>query len=283
MPLTQTHETASTRFIVANGIRYAYRRFGAPAGTPLLLLQHFRGGLDHWDPAVTDGLAQDRPVILFNNAGVASSEGEPSGTVGGMAEHVAAFLGALGLGEIDLLGFSMGGFVAQQLVIDHPDLVRRLILAGTGPQGGEDMAEYPAEAAAHAMAASPGLDDFLFLFFAPTPTSIEAGKAYWERRHRRADQDVPSSAAAMMAQAAVIAAWGAVPASNRYESLKHITQRTLVVDGKHDIMVPARNSFILQREIPNATLILYPDSGHGALFQYPDDFVAQARRFLANG
>src|SRR5918999_5769093 len=175
-------------------------------GTPLVFLQHFRGGLDNWDPMVTDGLAKDRPVILFNNAGVASSGAEPADSVAGMAGHVVAFLKALRLGEVDLLGFSLGGFVAQQLALEHPGLIRRVILAGTGPQGGEGM-ELTPKAAEHATRDVPKLEDFLYLFFSPSATSQAAGRAFWKRRHARPDQDVPSSVAAMRAQGSAIAAW----------------------------------------------------------------------------
>src|SRR3984893_7106166 len=137
--MTDSHNTAPTQFIEASGVSYAYRRFGASNGTPVVFLQHCRGGLDNWDPKVTDGLAKDRPVILFNNSGVASSGGEPTDTVSGMAKHVVTFINALGLKQVDLLGFSLGGFVAQQVVLETPDLIRRIVLAGTGPQGGEGM------------------------------------------------------------------------------------------------------------------------------------------------
>src|SRR5215813_1552916 len=185
--MSDTHNTAPTRFIEAGGIKYAYRRFGASSGTPIIFLQHFRGGLDNWDPLVTDGLAKDRPVILFNNAGVASSSGEPADTVSAMAKHVVAFIHALGLKQVDLLGFSLGGFVAQQVVLENTDLIRRVVLAGTGPEGGE------------------GMDAFIYLFFSPSEASQAAGRAFWERRHRRDDQDVASSVAAMGAQATAIA------------------------------------------------------------------------------
>ena len=131
--MAHTHVTAPTQYVEASGIRFAYRRFGVEANTPLVLTQHFRGGMDHWDPAVTDGLAAERPVILFNNAGVASSTGEAPDTIDAMARHAADFIAALGLTEVDLLGFSMGGYVAQSLVLQNPVLVRRLLLVGTGP------------------------------------------------------------------------------------------------------------------------------------------------------
>src|SRR6476646_9094341 len=148
--MTNSHITAPTIFIDADGLSYAYRRFGTMTGTPVVFLQHFRGGLDNWDPKVTDGLANDRPVILFNNAGVASSGGEPADTVSGMAKHVVTFINALGLKQVDLLGFSLGGFVAQQVALANPDLTRRVILAGTGPQGGEGMDSFKPKVGEHA-------------------------------------------------------------------------------------------------------------------------------------
>jgi pimeloyl-ACP methyl ester carboxylesterase len=278
--MSDTHNTAKTRFIVANGVSYAYRRFGSGNRLPLVCLQHFRGGLDNWDPAVTDGLAKGGEVILFNNAGVASSGGEPADTMVGMAKHVIAFIDALDLAKVDILGFSTGGFVAQRVALERPDLVHRLILAGTGPEGGEGMIGYPPEITRHAIQEVPTEENFLTLFFSPTPTSQAAGHAFWVRRHERADQDVPSSPAAMGAQAAAIAAWGVVPATDRYANLEEIDHPTLVVNGKEDVMVPTINSFILQQHLPNATLILYPDSGHAAIFQFPDLFVCDATQFL---
>jgi pimeloyl-ACP methyl ester carboxylesterase len=272
-----THLTAPTLFIQANAVRYAYRRFGSQSGTPLVFLQHFRGGLDNWDPHVTDGLAQGRPVILFNNAGVASSSGETPQTIDEMSDHVAAFLEALGLRLVDVLGFSIGGYVAQSLVLRHPRLVRRLVLVGTGPRNGEP-SNNPRifEVASNPV---PTLDDFLFLFFSPSPASQAAGKAFWERRHQRKDADPPSSPQSMKAQIAALMEWRQ-PRGERYTDLKGIQQPTLVVNGNNDIMVPTINSFTLAQHIPNAQLIVYPDSGHGAHFQYPRLFVTHTELFL---
>src|SRR5262249_50273816 len=152
---------------------------------PLVFLQHFRGGLDNWDPVVTDGLSRDRSVILFNNAGVASSGGEPADTVSGMAENVVAFLRALGLKQVDLLGFSLGGFVAQQMALENPDLIRRILLAGTGPEGGEGMDAFTPTVAEHATQDTPVVENFLYLFFSPSDASQAAGRAFWHRRHMR--------------------------------------------------------------------------------------------------
>jgi len=177
-----THVTAPTRFVEAGGIRYAYRRFGAETGTPLVFLQHFRGGLDNWDPLVTDLLAQERSVILFNNAGVASSSGETPNTIDAMGDHVAAFVNALGLPQVDVLGFSIGGYVAQSFVLRHPHLVRRLVLVGTGPRNGEPRKDpRVSEVAGNPV---PVCEDFLFLFFSPSEASQAAGRAFWEQRHQ---------------------------------------------------------------------------------------------------
>ena len=157
--MTHTHVTAPTQFIEANGIRFAHRRFGKQDGVPLLFMQHFRGGMDHWDPAVTDGFAKGRPVILFNNAGVASSSGETPNTIDAMAEHATDFMHALGLSQVDLLGFSIGGYVAQALTLRHPKLVRRLLLIGTGPRAGEPTQDPKVREYADS---DQSLDDFLF-------------------------------------------------------------------------------------------------------------------------
>lgn len=272
-----THITAPTRFIEANGIQYAYRRFGADDGTPLVLLQHFRGGLDNWDPLVTDGLAEGCPVILFNNAGVASSTGETPNTVDEMADHAVVFVKSLGLPKVDVLGFSIGGYVAQSFVLRHPQLVRKLVLVGTGPRNGEPGTNPRVrEIAGNPV---PVLDDFLFLFFSPSETSQAAGRAFWERRHQRKDEDPASSVQSMQEQLAALMEWRQ-PRGERYEDLKTIKQPTLVVNGSNDIMVPTINSFTLSQYIPNAQLIVYPDAGHGSHFQYPKLFVAHTKLFL---
>jgi len=281
--MTHTHLTAPTKHVEANGVRFAYRRFGAETGTPLVLMQHFRGGMDHWDPAVTDGLAADRPVILFNNAGVASSAGETPTTVDAMARHAIDFVRALGLSKVDVLGFSLGGFVAQSFVLQDPGLVRRLLLVGTGPRGGEPTQD--ASVMQHAASTDPSTGDspleaFLYLFFSRSERSRAAGRAFWERRHLRKDADSPSSVRTIMAQSAAGKDWREVR-GERYADLKRIGQPTLVVNGSNDVMIPTINSFMLAQHIPNAQLILYPDSGHASQFQYPERFVSHARTFLA--
>jgi pimeloyl-ACP methyl ester carboxylesterase len=271
-----THSTAPTEFAEANGIRFAYRRFGSGTGTPLVFLQHFRGGMDHWDPLVTDGLAQSRPVILFDNTGVSGSSGETPSSVDAMATDAAAFLGALGLDAVDLLGFSLGGCVAQALAARPNSPVRRLILAGTAPRGGEPARDPKIPKVAGNP--TPVEDDYLFMFFAPSETSQAAGRAFYARRTARSD-DPPSSMQTLKAQSGAFIGWWRAK-DESFAELKRIAQPALVVNGMHDAMIPTDNSYALAKNLPDAQLILYPDAGHGAIFQYPELFVQHAALFL---
>ncbi|MCE7010802.1 alpha/beta hydrolase [Kibdelosporangium philippinense] len=275
-----THVTVPTQFVEADDVRFAYRRFGAETGTPLLFFQPFRGNMDLWDPAITDRLGEQRPIILFDNVGVGQTSGETPETIEEMADAAATFLGAIGVSKVDLLGFSLGGFVAQAFTLRHPELVRRIILAGTRPRGGIDEGADPEYVTVATRNEVPTVDDFLFLFFEQTPTSQAAGRAHWDRRHlRTVDRDVNTSQQTMKAQGVAAAEWAQVK-GERYAELKKITQPTLVVNGKRDIMIPTINSYVLAQELPDAQLIIYPDTGHGSLFQYPELFVYHASHFL---
>ena len=273
--------TVPTQFVEANGICFAYRRFGKKAGVPLLFFMHFTGTMDHWDPALTDGFAQDREVILFNNAGISSSSGEVPTSIEEMAQHAAAFIDALGVKNLDALGFSLGGLFAQQFTIDRPDLVRKLILVGTGPRSGEGMASLTPEAQEIFGAKYDPADElWLRVFFTPSKQSQAAGRKYLERqRARKQNRDPLSNEKVAPAQVAALQKWGA-PAKDPYAYLKKITQPTLVVNGSNDVIVYTVNSFILQQNLPNAQLILYPDSNHGAQYQYPELFVEHVTQFL---
>jgi pimeloyl-ACP methyl ester carboxylesterase len=237
--------------------------------------------MDHWDPAVTDGFAKDREVILFNNAGVSSSSGEVPTSIEEMAQHAVAFTDALGIKKLDALGFSMGGFVAQQFTIDRPDLVRKLILVGTGPRSGEGMASLIPEA--HEIFGAkyePADELWLRVFFTPSKQSQAAGRKYLERqRARKENRDPVANDKVAPAQISALQKRGA-PAKDPYAYLKKITQPTLVVNGSNDVIVYTVNSFILRQNLPNAQLILYPDGNHGAQYQYPELFVEHVTQFL---
>jgi pimeloyl-ACP methyl ester carboxylesterase len=278
---THTHETAPNLFVESEGYRYAYRRFGVQGSTPIVFLQHFRGTMDNWDPSVIDVIAKSHDVILFDNAGVGGSSGAVENTIAGSARHVVAFARALGLESIDVFGFSMGGFIAQQLAHDHPSLVRRLIFVGTGPEGGERIDwRSTGEVASHVAVDSPGPDDLMFVFFAHSETSQKAAREFVQRLGARtADADGPSTLEVRDAQTAAIAAWGASNGGD-YSRLHKITQPSLVVNGIYDIVVPAVNSWILASNLPNALLVIYPDAGHGSLYQYADSFNDHVLRFL---
>jgi pimeloyl-ACP methyl ester carboxylesterase len=276
-----THNTVTTRFVDADGVRFAYRRFGNPAGTPVVLLQHFMGNLDNYDPAITDALAMGREVILTDNAGVGLSTGDAPETVVGMARDAASLIDALGLEHVDLFGFSMGGFVTQQLAVDRPELVRRIALVGTGPRGGEGMAQLEPDVAP-LFGTSYNPQDLMWLpiFFSPSGKSQAAGREFLDRiRARAEDRDAPVSEVTVAAHLAAAHEWGAA-GPDGYDYLKRICHPVLVVNGSDDIIVPTVNSYILQQNLPNAELILFPDSNHGSHFQFTQSFNRSLIDFL---
>jgi pimeloyl-ACP methyl ester carboxylesterase len=246
---------------------------------PLLFLQHFRGNLDNWDPALVDRIAGEREVILFDNAGVGGSDGTTPPTFTAMARDALAFVDALGLRTIDVLGFSIGGFVAQELTLSRPHVVRRLVLAGTGPQGGERMHGWAPDVFDMAMADEQGAEHVLFLFFERTQESVAQGWAFVERIFARTEgRDEPVALTARDAQLDAIVTWG-IPDASKLNRLAGITQPTLVANGDNDIMVPTPNSRLLAERLPNAELSIYRGAGHGFLFQYPAQFTAEVDDF----
>ena len=274
------HHTAPTQVIEANGIRFAYRRFGAGSGFPLVFFQHFMGNLDDHDPALTDAFAADREVILFNNAGVASSTGTTPDTIRQAARDAETFIDALGLKTVDLLAHSMGGIIAQQVALDRPELVRRLVLVGTAPRGGVGLGEMPPETQALFFKKYDHQEEmWLPILFTPSEDSQAAGRAYLARMMARKDRDAEVSMETVQAQATAIAAYGAEK-EETYAHLKDLHQPALVVNGNNDIIIPTINSYLLQQHLPNAQLILYPDANHGAHHQYPELFVLHTKLFL---
>src|SRR5215471_6685659 len=284
MSITTTNTTTTAPTELLRGARetYAYRRVGGGIRRPLICLQHFTGTLDNWDRAVTDPLASDREVILFDNAGVGRSTGKVPTTVADMARHALDFLDALCVTSCDLLGFSLGGMVAQQIASERPSIVHKMILVGTAPRGGEDVMhlDKPSLAAPLGDPTIKGYEVLQKIFFAPTASSQAAGGAFIERlAERKEDLDRRSGPDVAAAQIAAFREW---EQSGTGAYLGRVTQPTLVVNGVHDEMIPVRNSYRLIESLPNAMLLVYPDSGHGSLFQFHDSFTRQAAAFLSS-
>jgi pimeloyl-ACP methyl ester carboxylesterase len=271
-------ETAPTKTIEVNGTSFVYREAGEKSGVPVIFLHHLTAVLDDWDPRVVDGFAAKHHVIAFDNRGVGASGGATPATVEEMARDAVAFIRALGLSKVDLLGFSLGGFVAQAIVQEQPDLVRKLIIAGSGPAGGKGISNMGAVLQdALAKAGAAGKHPKNFLFFSQTGNGQAAANAFLARlNERKNDRDAAISNATIGAQLTAIHAWG----QGEPSKLSAIHHPVLVVNGDDDVMAPTINSFELARLLPNAQLSIFPDAGHGGIFQYHDIFVQQALDFL---
>ncbi|MFL6163506.1 MAG: alpha/beta fold hydrolase [Jatrophihabitantaceae bacterium] len=270
---------AATLTVEVGGTPFAYREVGPTTGVPVVFLHHFTASLDDWDPAVVDGIAAQRRVILVDLRGVGRSGGATPDSVEAMAGDAVAFLQALGLGTVDLLGYSLGGMIAQVIVSQRPELVRRVILAGTAPAGDQGPAATGALLqTALDKASAQGKHPKHFLFFSPTATSQAAADAFLARLDERSqDRDAPVSNETIGAQLSALAKWehGTSPVG-----LTNVDQPVLVVNGDDDTMLPTISSFHLAQLLPDAQLSIYPDSGHGGIFQHHNLFVAQALDFL---
>ena len=279
--MTQEFQNAATQTIPVKDTKLVYRELGRRGGVPVIFLHHLTAVLDDWDPKLLDGIASKHHVVIFDNRGVGGSGGQTPVSVADMASDAIAFVEALGFKQVDLFGFSLGGFVAQAIALSRPELVRKIVLTGTGPAGGEGIANVgPVLQNAFQKAGAEDKHPKHFLFFSPSPQSQKAADEFLQRLgERQADRDKAVSDQTVQAQVAAITKWGQAPRST--EALKQIRQPVLVANGDDDVMVPTANSFALFEALPNAELSIFPDAGHGGIFQHADAFAEQTLRFLA--
>ena len=277
--VSTSYAAAPTRTITVKGANFAYRELGPATGIPVIFLTHLAAVLDNWDPRVVEGIASQHRVITFDNRGVGASSGSTPNTIEAMAHDAVAFIRALGLEKVDLLGFSMGGMIAQLVAADEPQLVRKVILAGTGPAGGVGITKVTRLAHFDTLRGLLTLQDpKQFLFFTRTSNGRRAGKEFLARlKERTQDRDKAIAVRSYLAQLKAIHRWGKQSPAD----LSVIHQPVLVANGETDRMVPTKNSADLAERLPNAELVIYPDAGHGGIFQYHQKFVEQALAFLA--
>jgi pimeloyl-ACP methyl ester carboxylesterase len=276
--LNTTWKTAPTQTIHVGGVEFAYRQLGPSSGVPVVFLTHLAAVLDNWDPRVVDGIAAQHRVITFDNRGVGASSGSTPRTIEEMARDAVTFIRALGFDQVDLFGLSMGGMIAQVIAQDEPRLVRKLILAGTGPAGGDGIDKVTRitylDTARGLLTRS---DPKEFLFFTRTPNGRGAAKEFLARlRERTNDRDKAISVSSFRAQLKAIHRWG----QQKPADLASIHHPVLVLNGESDKMVPTKNTVDLDRRLPNSQLVVYPDAGHGGVFQFHEDFVKRAVEFL---
>ncbi len=278
MTLITTYKDTPTKTVDVDGARFAYRQLGPNGGTPVIFLNHLGAVLDNWDPRVVDGIAARHRVITFDNRGIGASKGKTPHSVAAMARDAVAFIRALGFDQVDLLGFSLGGFVAQVIAQEEPQLVRKMVLAGTGPAGGEGIDKVTSLTIGDmARGALTLKDPKYYLFFTKTANGRSAARQFLKRlKERTDDRDKSISPIAFRTQLKAIHAWGRQEPSD----LRGIQQPVLVANGDQDRMVPSSNSVDLAQRLPNAQLTLYSDAGHGGIFQYHDAFVDEVLKFL---
>ena len=272
------YKDAPVSTVTAGGVTYSYRELGPKGGIPVVFLVHLAATMDNWDPRVIDPIAEKHHVITFSNRGVGATTGNVPGTIEEMAEDAATFIKALGYQKVDLFGFSLGGMIAQALALKYPELVRKLVLAGTGPAGGKDIDKVARVTYYDVLRATlTRQDPKEFLFFNRNAAGKPAARAFVQRlKERTANRDAPIKTKAFQTQLKAIKRWGRTEPAN----LGAITQPTLIANGDNDRMVPSRLSEDMHRRIPASELVIYPDSGHGGIFQYHQEFVPVALEFL---
>ncbi|MCX5366676.1 alpha/beta hydrolase [Streptomyces sp. NBC_00124] len=276
--IVTSYKNAPTRTLTAGGVTFVYRELGPRSGVPVVFVTHLSAVLDNWDPRVVDGIAAKHRVITFDNRGVGASSGTTPRTIAAMAKDAVTFIRALGFEQVDIHGFSMGGMIAQVIAQTDPDLVRKLILTGTGPAGGEGIKNVTWLSHLDTVRALSTLQDpKQFLFFTRTVGGRRAGKEFLARlKERTQDRDKAISPISYSNQLKAIHRWGL----ERPQDLSVIRQPVLVANGESDRMVPSQNSHDLARRLPNAELVIYPDAGHGGIFQFHQQFVQTALEFL---
>ena len=264
----------------ANGVEYVYRETG-DGSLPLLLLQHFRGNLDNWDPALVDALATERKVVAFDNVGVGATSGAPQSSVREMAFGVTAFIAAMGYQQVDLLGFSIGSFVAQEIVLSRPDVVRRVILASSAPEGAEGMHGWAPDVIGAVGKPETSPEEYLSVFFTSSGASRQAGKEALGRMYaRQEDRDAQATWETRLSQYDAVCAWG-IPNHALLQKVGAISAPVFIANGDGDPMILPRFSHLLAGLIPQSTIKIYPDSAHGFLFQHHTEFAADVAKFLA--
>lgn len=279
-PVITSYALAPALTVSVGGVTYAYRELGPRGGIPVVFFVHLAATLDNWDPRIVDPIAKNRHVITFDQRGVGASTGKVPATLEEAADHAYEFISALGFEKIDIFSFSMGGMIAQDLIVKHPDLVRKLVLTGTGPRGGKDIDKVVGTTYLDILRATlTRSDPKEFLFFHRDATGKAAGKAFIKRlQERTVDRDEPISLKALQTQLKAIQKFGrSVPSD-----LSTLTQSTLIANGDHDRMVPSVLSEDLHRRIKDSELIIYPDSGHGGIFQFHERFAPAVAEFLAD-
>ena len=269
-----------TQFIHAGGINFAYREYGQQnGGTPVIFLNHLAAVLDNWDPRIIDGIAAKHHVVVFDNRGVGASTGEPAKSIEQMADDAITFIQAKGFKQVDLFGFSMGGMISQEIVLKQPKLIRKMILSGTGPAGGTGISTVGRVSNWDLVRGlATRQDPKVYLFFTRTDNGKAAAKAFVQRINERTEnRDKEITISAYRAQLKALKKWG----NKKPADLSIIQQPVLVANGDRDRMVPTVNTYDLAKRLPNSALIIYPDAGHGGIFQFHDDFVKQSLTFLA--
>jgi pimeloyl-ACP methyl ester carboxylesterase len=278
--VSKRNDGGKTRTVIVNDAQFAYRAYGSKPGTPLVLLSPLGSSMDDWDPAVVSGLAKYSTVIVFDNKGVGTSTGKTPSTISAMAQDAISFIKALGYQKVNLLGFSMGGFIAQQIAETEPQWVNKLILVGTGPQGSEGLSDVGNKISS--IANLDPQEQFLQSLFAPSEQSRQLGKESFGRiTAKKEGRDLPLSQDAFVGELTAVLGW-AQPDPKAFDRAKNVSIQTLIVSGKNDLLVPIANPIRLYEAMPNSRLLLLPDAGHGVMFQYPNLFVQEAVNFLKN-